>query len=276
MPEPFFDIALGCEDLRPLFPSDVPRRNTLDGVTFVLVTDGKGGVEIDGRRVELEAGTLLALLPSHLLWLSVGDGHIRYDSLAFAFEFMDDFPFLLRSQISEKIDRRPCIGLFGENVQMLKGYLEMIAGHVIRKGHPSYREILRALVFVFVAEVGELYAHKKVETVVGRPENVTDAFFSLLNKHVRMHRKVGFYAGCLCITSKHLSKVISQVTGHAPSFWISDFVTKEAKALLKSSQMTVTELSELLNFPNSSFFARYFKRYTGVSPQEYREGVKIG
>jgi AraC-like DNA-binding protein len=46
----------------------------------------------------------------------------------------------------------------------------------------------------------------------------------------------------------------------------------EAKALLKSTNMTIRQISDELNFPSQSFFGKYFKRCEGASPKEYREG----
>ena len=103
-------------------------------------------------------------------------------------------------------------------------------------------------------------------------EQLTENFFRLLHESFSAHRDVAFYADRLCITSKYLARVIQQVTGQTPAYWITDFTIREAKTLLKSTTLTITELSERMNFPNSSFFARYFRRYAGVSPQEYRKG----
>ncbi|KAA6314445.1 hypothetical protein EZS27_034938 [termite gut metagenome] len=46
----------------------------------------------------------------------------------------------------------------------------------------------------------------------------------------------------------------------------------EAKALLKSTNMTIQQISDELNFPSQSFFGKYFKRQVGVSPKEYKKG----
>ena len=46
----------------------------------------------------------------------------------------------------------------------------------------------------------------------------------------------------------------------------------EAKVLLKSSALTVQQITHELNFPSQSFFGKYFKRLTSLSPKEYREG----
>lgn len=45
----------------------------------------------------------------------------------------------------------------------------------------------------------------------------------------------------------------------------------EAKALLKSSEMSIQEISDELHFANQSFFGKYFKHHTGMSPKEYRK-----
>jgi len=79
-----------------------------------------------------------------------------------------------------------------------------------------------------------------------------------------------FYANKLCVTSKHLSKVVKATGGKPASDWFDEHVALEAKAFLKSTNMTVEQISEELNFPSQSFFGKYFKRVTGFSPSEYK------
>jgi len=64
---------------------------------------------------------------------------------------------------------------------------------------------------------------------------------------------------------------MKNITGHSLYYWISEFSIKEAKILLKSSDKTITQISEELNFPNSSFFAKFFKKRTGFSPLKFRK-----
>jgi AraC-like DNA-binding protein len=45
----------------------------------------------------------------------------------------------------------------------------------------------------------------------------------------------------------------------------------DAKSKLKSTDMTIQEISYSLNFPNASFFGKYFKRHVGMTPLEFRE-----
>ena len=90
-------------------------------------------------------------------------------------------------------------------------------------------------------------------------------------ENYKQERSVSFYADKLCVTAKYLSLVVKNVSGKSAGDWIDEYVILEAKALLKSSNMTIQEIADVLNFANQSFFGKYFKHHTGVSPKEYRK-----
>ena len=87
----------------------------------------------------------------------------------------------------------------------------------------------------------------------------------------RKERMIEFYSEKLFLTPKHLSKVIRERSGKSAGEWIEDHVMLEAKALLKSTDKTIQQISDELKFPSQSFFGKYFKRRAGVSPKEYRK-----
>jgi len=92
----------------------------------------------------------------------------------------------------------------------------------------------------------------------------------LVQTHYKQERGLEFYANQLHLTPKHLAKVIKETTNKAANDWIDEHVVLEAKALLKSTNMTAQQISDELNFSDQSFFGKYFKRHTGVSPREYK------
>lgn len=55
------------------------------------------------------------------------------------------------------------------------------------------------------------------------------------------------------------------------SEWISKAVITEVKVLLKDTDKPISEISDILNFPTDSFFCRFFKKETGVTPTQYRK-----
>lgn len=100
--------------------------------------------------------------------------------------------------------------------------------------------------------------------------SIVERFMDLVQEHYREERLIGFYADKLCITPKYLSKLVKENTGRSAGEWIENHVILEARAMLQSSDMTIQQIAASLNFPNQSFFGKYFKRATGISPKQYR------
>lgn len=257
-------------DMERLFPRETRARNTFRGLYLVIPTAGEATVEIDSRPYRLCPGVLLTLLPGHVLQTVSRSNDLRCFLLAVPFEFMNDFPYMLQSCISEKMEQMPYLLLSSDERDFLAEHYRAIARHYPHTSHSSYREILRCLFFVFTAEVCAIYSDRQIRVSATHHEELTNGFFGLLHANFHVRREAAFYAGQLCITARHLAKVIRQTTGQVPSYWIADFTIREVKSLLCSTSLTVTQLSDRLNFPDSSFLARYFRRNTGMSPQEYR------
>ena len=93
----------------------------------------------------------------------------------------------------------------------------------------------------------------------------------MLEAEYRKERSVVYFANRLCISPKHLSMVVKKVSGRTASDWIDEYVVLEAKQMLRTTTLTVQEVSRELNFANQSFFGKYFKKHVGMSPSEYRQ-----
>lgn len=113
------------------------------------------------------------------------------------------------------------------------------------------------------------YNRQELQRVENRKQRLFEAFLELVQTHYAEQRSMGFYAGKLCLTPKYLSQVIWEVSGRYATDWIRDYVILNAKALLKSRQYTVQQVSDLLNFSNASFFGKYFKAAVGCTPRKY-------
>ena len=83
-------------------------------------------------------------------------------------------------------------------------------------------------------------------------------------------RRAQFYADKLGISLQHLSTTVRQVTGKSVLDTIAYIVIMDAKAKLKGTNMTIQEIAYSLNFPSASFFGKYFRRYVGMTPLEFR------
>lgn len=142
---------------------------------------------------------------------------------------------------------------------------------------PDFRfksDLLRGYLQVLYSEICQLmapYVEQQDARQGSRKRQIFDRFIEELRQHCTTERSIGFYAERLCLTPKYFSQVVHAVSGRHAGEWIRDYVILEAKALLKSGQYTVQQVSDLLNFANQSFFGVYFKKAVGCSPTAYRE-----
>lgn len=96
-------------------------------------------------------------------------------------------------------------------------------------------------------------------------------FMDLLSKHCGYERSATFYASQLCITPKYLTTIVKQQSGKPASEWIQEEAIKKIKQMLYTTQDSIKEIAYKLNFSNQSFFGKFFKEHTGMSPQYYRK-----
>jgi len=108
-----------------------------------------------------------------------------------------------------------------------------------------------------------------------RSETIYTRFVNDVRLHFRNHRDTAFYADLQCITPKYFSQMIRRASGRIPADIICDHVILEAKILLRSEHYTVQQVADRLNFPNPSFFGKYFKAHVGLTPRQFAEQIDI-
>jgi len=96
-------------------------------------------------------------------------------------------------------------------------------------------------------------------------------FMKLMERDYKKSRDVNYYAEQMNITSKYLSNIVRQVTGHTPKIIIDQYVVLQLKMQLKRSAQSIKEMAWEYHFADASFFCRYFKKHTGMTPQQVRE-----
>ncbi len=95
-------------------------------------------------------------------------------------------------------------------------------------------------------------------------------FIELVNADNGSHRSLNYYADQMCYTNKHLSIIVKKVTGKSPSQFIKENTIKQIKYKLRQSNLSIKELADYFGFPTASFFGKFVKEHTGMSPMQYR------
>ena len=107
-----------------------------------------------------------------------------------------------------------------------------------------------------------------------RVRELFNRFMMLLERDYKQSRDVNYFAEQMHITSKYLTNIVRQVTGHTPKTIIDQYVILQLKMQLGRTGQSIKEMAWEYHFTDVSFFCRYFKRHTGLTPQQVRELVR--
>lgn len=103
-----------------------------------------------------------------------------------------------------------------------------------------------------------------------RDQTIFDRFIQLVNLHAQQEHQIAFYAAKMCLTERYLGTVVRQASGVTAKEWIDRAILTRIKVELRHTEKTILQISEEMAFPNPSFFNKYFKRLTGMTPMEFR------
>lgn len=134
------------------------------------------------------------------------------------------------------------------------------------------REILGRTLQIFLFDLWNVYeeAINRQEELSNLSASIFHRFMDLVRQYSSSEREVAFYADKLCVSAKYLSEVVKKGSGKPASYWINGYAAQEIVSLLKKPDMTLSEISDRLNFYNPAHFTRFVRKMLGVSPSEYR------
>lgn len=137
---------------------------------------------------------------------------------------------------------------------------------------PYYKDVIRHSFISVLYEVLIVYGRYRifVPMKLNRQEELTANFLNLLSENFKREKRVQHYARQLFVTSRYLSQVVKQITGKTAGEIIDEMVINEAKVLLSSHLLNVSQVANELRFSDQSFFGKFFKKYTGISPSVYK------
>ena len=250
----------------------------MDGLFIGLREKGVSDCSINLKHFKVGPNDLVIGSPGDLMQSTVNEGTYLSQTLMVSSNFLKEMYISLNSFMPFFASRKehPVFHLTDGEVQELKEYFLLILDAVKRKDDYFCIDITKRLIAAYMYKLGSIiYRHRpelqaEANKPIKREETLFKQFINLVSEHHRKERRVDFYAEQLFLSPKHFSTVIKKVSGKTAGQWIDEYVILEAKTLLKYSAMSIQEVAYYMNFPNPSFFGKYFKHHTGMSPSEYK------
>lgn len=103
-----------------------------------------------------------------------------------------------------------------------------------------------------------------------RSKELFAKFIQLLHDNFKESRNVAYYADAMNVTPRYLTKIVTECTGSSAKKNIDEYVIMQIKLVILNTDDAINDIAWRFKFENFSFFCDYFKRHTGLTPNEYR------
>ena len=251
--------------------------NRLDVAGVGLCVAGHSQINVNLREYEFKPGKVLVVLPNQIIENREVSNDFHAVFIAVSKKVMESLPKMADIlSLFFVMKDSPCVKITADEQELFQEYYSLIWKKMKDSGNCYQRETVLGILQACFYELCNIFRRHIPATAThlglkSRKEHLFERFYEELSQSYQSERSVKYYADQLCLTPKHLSGVIKEVSGKTAGDWIDEFVVQEAKALLNSSSMNIQEIANCLNFANQSFFGKYFKHNTGMSPKEYRK-----
>ena len=270
---------LNLKDINFTLPYQSPSFRP-DYFSFLFVKNGKGRYTIDEHSFTVQSHSIYFTNPSNyrtFSWERINEIYLITFDETFLKQYINKdiysaFPFLLTETISPKNVSDKFYGeveLVYQNIH--KEYLSQSVDKYRVIGH-LLAVILYKIKSCFWQDYDPIYEGN-------RSSQIVKSFKQLLEKHYRdlitgkteTVFRVQDYANAQNLHPNYLSNIIKIKTGKPITNWVTDKTISEAKSLLQNSSWPIKEISYRLGFSETAHFSNYFKKYTNISPVQYRK-----
>ena len=248
---------------------DIRNFYILGGMVICLCRRYDGSIYIDGKEHKLGESSIAILPEKHLVRFteSIRAGTIQF--IAVTTDYILNMPSPIDTSIFSYSRYIPVIQVSDNKFDDFQSYFRFLYKESNERS--TYQnDILRSILYALILEIsGEYDAQYNLHAgATIKSDDLSDKFFQLLAVYYKENRTVQFYADKLNITSKYLTTAIKKATGRPVLEWLHEAVLIEAKMLLKTTDLTVQEISDRLNFSSPSAFVQFFKKHAGTTPKK--------
>ena len=241
------------------------------GCIFLLCMRGSCRVKIHLTHYDLKQGSLAIVFPGVFFQLLEQSKDCRF-IVGFSKKLIEEAKlFSYTVEYTPYILERPVIEMRKETYELFRDSIRLLIRR--QKIKEEMGEMQISLIYTqLLLSLGGVYKKRGDDDSprYNRNQEIVKELLRIIVQYYKTERNVSFYAEKLHLSPQHLSTTVKKVTGKTLTDILSSFIIRDAQAKLRSTDMTVQEIAYSLNFSDISFFGKYFKRYTGMSPKQYR------
>lgn len=243
---------------------------------FVLCMDGEIEASVNLNRITVRANDFVTIMPASILQIHQVNGEPKLYFGGFSSKYIEQANLNLPTMNTLFTTLgKPIISLKPEGAKLMEDYFQFLIKLYTFFDEQNRTGITMHLYSNIHAGIAAMYNNRSLNNkeCLSNSELIYKNFTQLVIQYYKQTRNVSWYAKKLGISHAYLCTTVKQVTGYTCGEIIARMVIMDAKSQLKSTNLSIQAISDSLNFANMSFFGKYFKRYTGMSPLTYRNNA---
>lgn len=252
-----------------------PHRHSFYQILFI--TDGTGKHFIDFKTHIIQKGDLFFLVPGQIhKWifdtttkgLVINFNHHFFSSFLARTNYLDDFPFFIGNGEYSKVSLEHQFA----DIQQI---FTKIQNEYKTCNECSWDLLRLYLLELFIISNRAINAENKIQTENKHQLLLLRNFERLVEENYKTKKLPKDYAEMLFVTPNHLNALCQKIKGISAGELIRNRILLETKRLLVNSSLTISEISYKLNYQDNSYFSRFFKKNTGITPEDFRNSKYV-
>lgn len=240
---------------------------------ILICRKGKAMLNVNYKDWELYEGAVITLFPNDVVELKV-DGGVEVEILKYNPSLLREASLQLEQTVYSSLRKDRCRQDTPVVTNIINGMFGLLKVYFDQSECTCISQLvlcqLKAFFIGFHEYLQRNPQYRPDEVKSYRVRELFNRFMMLLEKDYKISRDVNYYAEKMNISSKYLTNIVNQVTGHTPKTIIDQYVILQLKLHLKRSTQSIKEMAWEFHFADVSFFCRYFKKHTGLTPQQIR------
>ena len=243
-------------------------------VIIMLCLQGTARIMCDMQEYMIEKNDFGILMPGHVLQRVSCSEDYAYACVILSTEIASELQTHVFSHDFNKFNYTPKCHLTDLQAKHIMALMELLEAIALHDHHDLQlrRQMLLSQLAVGYEFINYYRREQDRALPDSRPATLYKQFCDLVVVHYKENRNFNYYARLMNYDPRYFSKVFRQYSkGHSPLEWIQQYVAMQAKRIIDMNPtQTIKETAWQLGFPTTANFCRYFKRATGIYPQEYK------
>mgnify|MGYP003290630957 CR=1 FL=1 len=241
---------------------------------LIMVSEGSIEIDVNFRVFNLTEKSSLHLSAGDMVRMLKTSDSIKGYHIVFTPEFQNEIRSSRNSPINLQLKKEyPHQTFTPEEYDFLLMSIDRLIRYIKDTSHCHQATVIKNEAFNLLLNISDKRRKEHGEKTyeVDRRKILQQRLKDLINGHSEMYHDVSWYAEKLGVSPDYLSRITKECNGKSVRLWINESLISKATVLLRQKDLSIKEISEMLNFTDQSSFGRFFRKNTGRSPKSFRK-----